>query len=169
MYGQWHLQVYNRSNQRRGGVQYTFCRAGGVVGSRLLLLLGLLLFTLFFSLPACLLACLSPTSVSVFPYSIAEKQLLKHIFSFLDLWFRLVQFSQKEDMARLFSVPRQIGGGAGLTRLFAQRPQQQLRLWFVHSLLLLFPFHSKTNSSRQPHIRGLQELISRQLRLYHHS
>ncbi len=31
--GQWHLQVYCRSNQRRGGVQYTFCRACGVGGA----------------------------------------------------------------------------------------------------------------------------------------
>ena len=71
MYGQWHLQVYNRSNHRRGGAQYTFCRAGGVVGKLLLLLPALLLITLFFSLTVCLLACLFP--VSVFLYFITEK------------------------------------------------------------------------------------------------
>ena len=57
---------------RRGGIQYTFCRACGVVSCLLLLLLGLLLFALLFSLPTYLPA--SVLSVSVFIYSFAKEQ-----------------------------------------------------------------------------------------------
>ena len=75
-------------------------------------------------------------------------------------------------MARLFSVPRQIGGGggAGFTRLFVQRQQHQLRHWFVYLLLLLLILLSFKDQypipSVNPKIR--ETYISRQLRLHDH-
>lgn len=38
-------------------------------------------------------------------------------------------------MARMFSVPRRLGSGAGFTRLFVKQQHYQLRFWLVYRLL----------------------------------
>ena len=67
-------------------------------------------------------------------------------------------------MARLFSVPRQIGGGggAGFTRLFVQRQQHQLRHWFVYHFTttrILLSFIPKTSILFLPSIPKFARLI----------
>lgn len=132
-----------RSNQRRGGVRYTFLSRMWVgwvsclISPTYLCLLPLLLSASFtYNLPLC-------QSVFLYILLCKKKQSRSILGSFFGLGFGFnLAKNTKKKMARLFSVPRQIsrGGAAGLARLFVQRQQYQLRHWFVYHLLLLSPF-----------------------------